>query len=66
MTAPLQLCLRMELANDMQYIQCAIIEFLVVEKQSVINIHKYLFIASLFMEELQFTEALLVIGQKEW
>jgi hypothetical protein len=55
----------MELANDMQYIQCAIIEFLVVEKQSVINIHKYLFIASLFMEELQLTEALLVIGQKE-
>ena len=43
MTAPLQLCLRMESANDVQYIQRAIIEFLVVEKQSVTNIHKHLF-----------------------
>jgi hypothetical protein len=30
-------------ANDMQYIQCAIIEFLVVEIESVINIHKHVF-----------------------
>jgi hypothetical protein len=32
----------MESANDVQYIQHAIIEFLVVEKESVINIHKHL------------------------
>lgn len=42
MTAPLQQCLRMESASDVQYIQCAVIESLVVEKESVINIHKQL------------------------
>jgi len=43
MTVPLQQCLRMESANDVQYILRAVTELLVAEKESVTNIHKHLF-----------------------
>lgn len=43
MTVPLQQCLRMESANDVQYILRAVTEFLVAGKESVTNIHKHLF-----------------------
>lgn len=33
----------MESANDVQYVLCAVTEFLVAEKESVTNIHKHLF-----------------------
>lgn len=42
LTVPLQHFLTMESVNSVRYKQCAVIEFLFAEKDSVKNIYKYL------------------------
>jgi hypothetical protein len=61
--APLQQCLTQKPVNDVQYKQCAVIDFLVADKQSMKNIHKVFF--AMLMEVLWSTDARLVTRWKE-